>query len=118
MALQACNFDEPDETRTFEHGRADIVKPGSVVAGRSTLEPGWRWSTSVGPIARTESCQESHVGYVVTDRLHLRMDDGTDRELRPGDAVVIPPGHDAWVVGDEPCVVLDFAGAERYALPG
>ena len=112
---EAKNFDLPDETRRFDKGKMDIVKLGAVTAGRAVFEPGWKWSESVKPIAKTDSCQVSHVGYMVSGRMKVVMDDGTEIEAGPGDALVIPPGHDAWIVGDEPAVVLDFAGAEKYA---
>ena len=84
-----------------------------------TFEPGWRWSESVGPIAGTKSCEVHHNGYCVQGRMRVRMDDGAEQEVGPGDVFVLPPGHDAWVVGEEPCVVYDFAGqmATDYAKP-
>jgi hypothetical protein len=79
------------------------------------MQPGWRWSESVKPIVGTESCQVSHTGYVISGRMHVRMDDGTELDFGPGDAVWVGPGHDAWVAGDEPYVGLDFTGAEHFA---
>jgi hypothetical protein len=79
--------------------------------GRATFRPGWRWSTDVKPVVGTDSCQLAHSSYVVSGRFHVRMDDGTERELGPGDAHVVSAGHDAWVVGDEPCVAIDFSSA-------
>ncbi|QIN80709.1 cupin domain-containing protein [Rubrobacter marinus] len=114
--MQGKSLDSPDEVRSFEKGRMDVVNlGGDVVAGRAVFEPGWRWSEHVKPVAGTDSCQVAHVGYVLSGRLHVRMDDGSEGELGPGDAMTIPPGHDAWTVGDEPCTMLDFSGAERYA---
>ena len=112
---EAKNFDAPDEIRRFDKGKMDVVKLGSVTAGRGTFEPGCRWSECIRPIAKTDSCQVSHVGYMISGRMKVVMDDGTEAEMGPGDAMVIPPGHDAWIVGDEPAIVLDFAGAEKYA---
>jgi quercetin dioxygenase-like cupin family protein len=113
---EAKNLDSPDETRPFaDKGKADIVKLGGVTVGRAVFEPGWKWSEHVKPIAGTESCQSSHTGYVISGRQHILMDDGTELDLNPGDAFVIPPGHDGWVVGDEPAVALDFTGMEQYA---
>ena len=106
---------DPDEVRSFENGRMDVVTLGDVVVGRAVFEPGWRWSEHVKPVAGTDSCQVPHVGYVVSGRLVVRMDDGSEQEIGPGDAVTIPPGHDAWTVGDEACTMLDFSGAEQYA---
>ena len=110
-------FGTPDETRSFEKGKLDLLNIGGGVVGRLTLEPGWRWSEHVKPIAQTASCQVAHTGYIVSGRLHVRMDDGTEVEMGPGEASITPPGHDAWVVGDEPVVFLDFAGAATYAKP-
>ena len=115
--LQRRNLDSPDETRTFENGKTEVVKLGNFTASRLVLEPGWRWSENVKPIAGTDSCQVLHTGYHVSGRLHVRLDDGTEEEFGPGDAYVIPPGHDAWVVGDEPVISVDMSSvtAERYA---
>ena len=113
--MQAKNLDSPDETREFENGKMDVVNLSEVTVGRAVFQPGWRWSENVKPIAGTDSCQVPHVGYVISGQMHVRMDDGAEQELGPGDAVTIPPGHDAWIVGDEPCVMLDFSGAEQYA---
>ncbi len=108
-------FTKPDETRPFEKGRAEIVRLEEGTVGRGVFEPGWKWSECVKPIAGTESCEAAHLGFVVQGRMHLRMNDGQEDEIGPGDVLMIPPGHDAWVVGDETCVVLDFAGMEHYA---
>jgi quercetin dioxygenase-like cupin family protein len=120
MALERFerkNLDQPDETRTFENGKAQVVTLGDFSASRLVFEPGWRWSENVKPIAGTDSCQVLHTGYHVSGRLHVRLDDGTEEEFGPGDAYVIPPGHDAWVVGDEPVVSVDMSRvtAEQYA---
>ena len=113
--LYAKNLDQPDETRPFGHGHLDLVQLGDVTVGRAVFEPGWRWSTDVKPVAGTDTCQQGHVGYVLSGRMKVVMDDGSEGEAGPGDAVVIAPGHDAWTVGDEACVVLDFQGAAGYA---
>ena len=115
--LQRRNLDSPDEIRTFDNGKTEVVTLGDFTASRLVLEPGWRWSENVKPIAGTDSCQVLHTGYQVSGRLHVRLDDGTEAECGPGDAYVIPPGHDAWVVGDEPVVSVDMSSvtAERYA---
>jgi quercetin dioxygenase-like cupin family protein len=114
--VQGKSLDSPDETRQFiDKGKADIVHLGNVSVGKFVLEPGWRWSEHVKPIAGTESCQVHHIGYVLSGRMKVVMDDGTEAEAGAGDAAVIPPGHDAWIEGDEPCVWLEFAGADRYA---
>jgi mannose-6-phosphate isomerase-like protein (cupin superfamily) len=97
-----------DEVREFPKGKLEIAKIGGSIIGRATFEPGWKWSESVKPIAGTDSCQKHHNGYVVSGRLHVKMDDGTEMEMGAGDAYEIPAGHDGWVVGDEPCVSVDF----------
>jgi quercetin dioxygenase-like cupin family protein len=106
--LAARNLDEPDEVRTFDHGRMDVVTVGGVSVGRAVFEPGWRWSLHMKASAGTESCQVAHTGYIVSGRLCVHMDDGTEAVAGPGNAVAISPGHDGWVVGDEPCVMLDW----------
>jgi quercetin dioxygenase-like cupin family protein len=119
MELGKQSFDSPDEVRPMSgKGQVEIVKVGDGVVGRATFEPGWRWGEHVKPIAGTDSCQSTHVGYVLSGRQKIVMEDGSELEVGPGDVIAIPPGHDAWVVGDEPCVVLDFAGMEHYAVPG
>jgi len=109
------NFEHPDEIRKFPHGRLELVTIGGVVVGRATLEPGWRWSKSVQPIAKTDSCEAPHFQYHVSGVLRVRMNDGTEFDCRPGDVSRIGPGHDAWVVGKEPVVVVDFQGMSTYA---
>src|SRR5215210_1127490 len=106
--MEKKSLERPDETRTFGNGRLDLVTLPNVAIGRAVFEPGWRWSEHVKPIAGTDSCQAAHTGYVVSGRMGMRMDDGTEGEVGPGDAFVAAPGHDAWVLGDEPCVALDF----------
>jgi hypothetical protein len=109
------SFATPDEVREFPHGRAEILKVGGQEVGRLVLQPGWRWSTDVKPIAGTDSCQAPHMQYHVSGRLRIRMDDGTEFEAGPGDVTSLPSGHDAWVVGDEPAVTVDWFGASNYA---
>ncbi|HEX2103234.1 MAG TPA: cupin domain-containing protein [Solirubrobacteraceae bacterium] len=115
-ALEVKSFDSPDETRPFEgKGKAEVVNVGGRTVGRGTFEPGWRWSENVKPIAGTDSCQVSHLGYVLSGRMRVTMDGGNSGEVGPGDVVAIAPGHDAEVVGDEPCVMLDFGEFGDYA---
>jgi quercetin dioxygenase-like cupin family protein len=111
------SLDTPDETRLFEGGKGQLqlVNTNTGAVGRATFQPGWRWSEHVKPIAGTESCQAAHLGYVVSGRMHVVMDDGEEMDFGPGDFSVIPPGHDAWIVGDEPCVVIDWQGFTDYA---
>jgi len=106
------------ETRTLGHGMVQTAKAGSVTVSRGRLEPGWRWSNDVKPIVGTDSCMVPHKGFAVSGRLHIVMDDGTEVEIGAGDAHDIPPGHDAWVVGDEPYVGVDFSEEMAdYAKP-
>lgn len=115
--VQSRRFDSPDETRTPEKTRVDVVRMGGASAGRMRLEPGWRWSECIKPVAGTESCQMRHLGVVQSGRMVVRHDDGTELEIGPGDAYVIEPGHDAWVVGEESFVGYEFesSAAEQYA---
>jgi mannose-6-phosphate isomerase-like protein (cupin superfamily) len=108
-ATEAKSIRTPDETSTFDNGKLEVVTLSDVVFAKATFEPGWRWSQSLKPIQGTDSCQVHHHGYVVSGRLHITMEDGSEAEVGPGDVVTIPPGHDAWTVGDEPCVFLDFS---------
>ena len=119
-SMEAKTFERPDETRPLpDKGKVEVVHVGGSSVMRATFEPGWRWSEHVRPIAGTESCQSPHLGYVLSGRLHVRQDDGTEGEVGAGDVMMSAPGHDAWVVGDEPCVILDFgAGAGQYAKKG
>jgi hypothetical protein len=114
--VEARGFESPDETRTPEKTRVDVVRMTGTTAARFTFEPGWRWSECVKPVAGTDSCQARHVGVVHTGRLGVRHDDGSEVELAPGDAYVIEPGHDAWVIGDERFVGFEFEprSAEEY----
>ena len=115
---QHKSFGSPDETRPFTNGQAEILNVGGAAIGRLVLQPGWRWSNDVKPIAGTESCEAPHFQYHVSGRLGVRMDDGTEFIAGPGDVTSLPSGHDAWVVGDEPVVVVDWYGASNYAKQG
>jgi hypothetical protein len=108
-------FKSPDEIRSFEKGKLELVNIGDGVVGRLILEPGWRWSKHVKPIAKTEWCEAPHFQYQVSGRLHILMSDGKEFETGPGDVTSLPSGHDAWVVGDEPVVLVDWWGAMNYA---
>jgi len=108
-------FDTPDETRTFEFGQVEIIKIGGSEIGRLTLQPGWRWSKHIKPIAGTDLCEAPHFQYHVQGTLHVVMSDGTEFDATAGDVTALPQGHDAWVVGDEPVVVVDWWGASNYA---
>ena len=115
--VQARSFDSPDETRTPEKTRVEVVKMGNISAGRTRFEPGWKWSECIKPVAGTESCQARHVGLVQSGRLHVTHEDGSEGEVGAGDVFVIEPGHEAWVVGDEPWVAYEFESttAAEYA---
>ncbi|MWA10877.1 cupin domain-containing protein [Streptomyces sp. BA2] len=115
--IEVKTVEKPDERRDFPHGHLEAVHLTGLDFAVGTFEPGWRWSESVAPLAGTESCEIHHNAYVVAGRMHIRMDDGGEAEVGPGDVFVCPPGHDAWVVGEEQVVVYDFAGgmAQDYA---
>jgi quercetin dioxygenase-like cupin family protein len=115
VELDLKRFDTPDETRTFEKGKFELVRIGNMTVGRASYEPGWRWSEHVGASAGARSCQVEHVGLVVSGRAKVLMDDGREIEMGPGDLFSVPPGHDSWVVGAEPYVSLHFMGADVYA---
>lgn len=113
------SLDSPEETRPFEGGTGQLqlvnLEQGAV--GRATFNPGWRWSEHVKPIAKTDSCQAAHMGYFVSGRMKVVMNDGEEMEYGPGDFATMAPGHDAWVLGDEPCVIVDWQGFADYAKP-
>ncbi|MET8753391.1 cupin domain-containing protein [Streptomyces sp. NPDC004667] len=113
------SFDSADETRSFEggKGRMDLLQTADGPVGRAVCEPGWKWSEHVKPLAGTDSCEAAHTGYVVSGRIQVVMDDGESSEFGTGDFLQIAPGHDAWVLGDEPCVVLDWTGYGNFAKP-
>jgi class 3 adenylate cyclase len=114
--LQRKAFASPDQVRTFATGTLEIVTLDEVAIGRFLFRPGWRWSKDVAPITGTRSCQHRHLGYTIAGSLHVRMDDGTELTIGPGDAYEIPPGHDAWVVGDEPWDSVEFTSAHAFGL--
>ena len=115
MDLSLVNFDAPAEVRTFEKGRFEVYAVGPMTLGRATYEPGWRWSEHVGAAAGEASCQVEHVGLVLSGRAAVKMDDGTEKVMGPGDFFYVPRGHDSWVVGEEPYVSLHIMGSEEYA---
>ncbi|MCI0635162.1 MAG: cupin domain-containing protein [Actinobacteria bacterium] len=106
---EARSLDIPDDTRSFEHGTVQTVRLGAVTIGRVRFEPGFRWSSDLKPTVGGESCMIHHKGYAISGRLRVRMEDGTELEIKGGDAHEVPPGHDGWVVGDEPYIALDFS---------
>jgi mannose-6-phosphate isomerase-like protein (cupin superfamily) len=113
--LESRDLSNPQEVRQFPKGKVELITLGGITFGHATFEPGWRWSTHVKPIAGTESCEASHIGVQLSGTMHIRMDDGTERDIGPGQVVNIPPGHDGWVVGNEPVVFIDIMGMEDYA---
>jgi class 3 adenylate cyclase/quercetin dioxygenase-like cupin family protein len=115
MQLRRKRFDRPDEVRIVEKARVELIELGELAVGRAIFEPGWRWSDHVKPIVGTESCQVHHLGYVLSGHLHVEMTDGASLEVVGGDAFEIPPGHDAWVIGDEPWISVDWAGRRLFA---
>ncbi len=108
--LQKKSMSQPDEKRKFDKGQLEFVSLGGVTFVRATLQPGWKWSTCVKPLVKTKSCEATHIGYQVSGHLHIVLDDGSEVEVGPGEAYSVPPGHDAWVVGNEPVVTIDVSG--------
>ena len=118
MAMETRNIDSPHESRPFQaHGQMDVITIGDFTMGKGTFEPGWKWSNDVKPIAGTESCMTRHTGVCVSGKMVVRSDDGTEATVGAGDVFLIEPGHDAWTVGDEACVMYDN-GVKAYAKPG
>jgi hypothetical protein len=116
-SIQKKTLNAPEEIRTFDKGKVELATVGTVTFGRASFEPGWKWSESVKPIVKTDYCEAPHVQYHVSGRLKIRMADGSEEEFGPGDVGTTPPGHDAWVVGDEPVVVIDISGMREYVKP-
>jgi len=116
-AAERKDFNKADETRTFEKGKVDLINIGGGTVGRLTLEPGWQWSKHVKPLANTEWCEAPHFQYHLSGRIGIKMQDGTEFESGPGEVTALPQGHDAWVVGNEPVVLIDWYGASNYAKP-
>ena len=113
--MEAKSLNAPEEVRKFDKGKVELVTIGGATIGRAVFEPGWKWSTSVKPIVNTKSCEAPHFQYHISGTLRVVMDDGTEKDLKAGDVSSLPSGHDAWVVGNEPVVVVDFQGMVDYA---
>ena len=113
--VEIKNLNKPEEVRTFEKGKVELVNVGGIMIGRATFEPGWRWSKHVKPLAKTKSCEAPHFQYQVSGTMHVVMDNGMEKDIKAGEVSSLPMGHDAWVVGDEPVVVVDFQGMVDYA---
>ena len=118
MTMETKNIDQPDDKFDFDHGEVRMVRVGDATIGRAVFSPGWTWSADVKPLVGTSSCELAHTGYVVSGRMGIRMNDGTEAEFGPGDAHYVSPGHDAWVVGEEPLVIIDFTGPAQLAGGG
>ncbi len=115
MKMEVKRFDSPDGSRIFSKGKFELLSTGGMTVGRASYAPGWKWSEHVGPSVGEKSCKVEHVCMVVSGRAMIAMDDGTQVEVKPGDVFYVPPGHDSWVLGDEPYVSLHFLGSEHYA---
>jgi quercetin dioxygenase-like cupin family protein len=115
--FEVKSHQSPDEVRTPNKTRVEIVRLEALTVGRFRFEPGWRWSECIKPVVKTESCQLSHAGYAVSGRIAVRMNDGTQKTIGPGESFTIPPGHDAWVEGKEAFVAVEIMSAEKYAKP-
>ncbi len=113
--METKSLNSPDEVRTFDKGKLELIKIGGAIVGRGTFQPGWKWSESVKPLVKTKSCEAPHFQYHVSGTLRIKMDDGAEIECKAGDVSFLPMGHDAWVVGNEPVVVVDFQGMVDYA---
>ena len=109
------NFSAPEETRSMDKGKVEVLNLAGTQVMRATFQPDWKWSECVKPIAGTESCQVGHLIYTLSGKMVVKMDDGSELEINAGDVTAIPPGHDAWIVGDEAYVGIDFQGASTYA---
>lgn len=112
--MEVKNLSKPDETRILPKTQVEVSNLSDATLMRATFQPGWKWSECVKPTVGTKSCEVPHINYVISGRMKILLDDGTEKEMGPGDFAEIPPGHDAWVVGEEPCVVIDFAGGKTY----
>jgi hypothetical protein len=113
--MEGKSLNRPDEVRTFDKGKVEIINVGGRTVGRGTFQPGWKWSKSVKPLVNTKSCEAPHFQYHISGTLRVKMDDGTERDFKVGDVSLLESGHDAWVLGDEPVVVVDFQGMLDYA---
>ena len=119
VQMEKKSINSPDEIRTFDKGKVELTTfTNGTTIGRITLEPGWSWEKCVKPIVKTNSCEAPHTQYIISGHIKVVMDDGSEEQFGPGDTAVIPSGHNAWVVGDEPVVAIDFAGLKNYAKEG
>ena len=109
------NVSASTEVRRFPHAKIELVNVAGGTVGRFTLEKGWKWSNDIKPVVKTEWCEAPHIQYVISGKYHVKMKDGSEFDIGPGDVASVPPGHDAWVVGDEPVVLIDVIGMKQYA---
>jgi hypothetical protein len=110
-------FERPDEVRVFPKGKLELVNIGSIQVGRATFQSGWRWTECMRSLAGTDLCESRHMAYCMSGVMHVRTREGVEMDVHAGEAFVLSPGHDAWVIGSEPCVVVDFTGFREYAKP-
>ena len=115
--LDVKSHDTPDELRSPNKTKVEVVRLKEFTLGRLTMEPGWKWSDCIKPVVKTDSCQVSHVGHCISGRIHIQMNDGSETTITPGTSYTIPPGHDAWVEGSEPFVCVEMLSAEQFARP-
>ena len=113
--MEGKSLNRPDEVRTFDKGKVEIINVGGRTVGRATFQPGWIWSKSLKPLVNTKSCEAPHFQYHISGTLRVKMDDGAERDFKAGDVSLLESGHDAWVIGDEPVVIVDFQGMLDYA---
>ena len=113
--MEGKSLNRPDEVRTFDKGKVEIINIGGRTVGRATFQPGWIWSKSLKPLVNTKSCEAPHFQYHISGTLRVKMDDGAERDFKAGDVSLLESGHDAWVIGDEPVVIVDFQGMLDYA---
>jgi len=113
--MEGKSLNRPDEVRTFDKGKLEIINIGGRTVGRATFQPGWKWSNSLKPLANTKSCEAPHFQYHISGTLRVKMDDGAERDFKAGDVSLLESGHDAWVIGNEPVVIVDFQGMLDYA---
>jgi hypothetical protein len=113
--MEGKSLNRPDEVRTFDKGKLEIINIGGRTVGRATFQPGWRWSNSLKPLVNTKSCEAPHFQYHISGTLRVKMDDGAEKDFKAGDVSLLESGHDAWVIGDEPVVIVDFQGMLDYA---
>lgn len=111
------SFDSPEETRSVDKGKVEVLNLNGVQVMRAVFQPGWKWSECVKPLVKTNSCEVSHLIYTISGEMIVKMDDGSEMQIKPGDVTQIPAGHDAWIVGDEAYVGIDFQGGSEYAKP-